>query len=73
VGLHHVFVAALSIKASKGGQAFEEDKYVKGLESPVEAFPNIVRRLVKHNYLDTDIPKVIGQNILRVLREVWYK
>jgi membrane dipeptidase len=73
VGLHHAFAAELSISASKGGEKFEEVEYVKGIESPVEAFPNIVRWLVKHGYSDTEISKVIGGNILRVLREVWYR
>lgn len=73
VGLHHAFAAALSISASHGNNEFEEVEYVKGIESPIEAFPNIVRWLVKHGYSDTDIAKVIGGNTLRVLKEVWYR
>ena len=33
----------------------------------------IVRWLVKHNYSDDDISKVLGGNIMRVLREVWWR
>jgi membrane dipeptidase len=73
VGLHHAFAEALSISASRGKNEFEEVEYVEGIESPVEAFPNIVRWLVKHGYSDTEISKVIGGNILRVLKEVWYR
>jgi membrane dipeptidase len=71
VGLHHVFAGELSISAAHGKAAFEEVEYVKGIENPAEAFPNIVRWLVKHGYSDDDISKVLGENIVRVLREVW--
>ena len=40
--------------------------YVVGLEN-IGDFPNIVRWLVKHDYSDDDIAKVIGGNTLRVL------
>jgi len=71
VGLHHVFAGELSISAAHGKAAFEEVEYVKGIENPAEAFPNIVRWLVKHGYSDDDISKALGENIVRVLREVW--
>jgi membrane dipeptidase len=71
VGLHHAFARQLSIQASHEGPAFQEVEYVRGLENPTEAFPNITRWLVKHGYTDEDIAKVLGQNILRVLRQVW--
>jgi membrane dipeptidase len=79
VGLHHVYADALSIESShesrQGKQAlspsFEEVEYVKGIENPTEASKNILRWLVKHDYSDEDIGKVVGQNILRALREVW--
>jgi membrane dipeptidase len=69
VGLHKVFSGHLSIK-----QAFtlhKEVPYVKGMENPTEASWNIIRWLVKHQYSDQDIAKVIGGNTLRVLKEVW--
>lgn len=79
VGLHHVFAEALSISQSHQGDAetqqkapaFEEVEYVKGIENPTEASHNILRWLVKHGYSDRDIAKVMGENILRVLKEVW--
>jgi len=46
---------------------------VDGIENPSEAFPNIARWLVKHNYTDADIGRVLGGNILRVLEEVWVR
>jgi membrane dipeptidase len=72
VGLHHVFAAALSISASHGKKEFDEVAYVEGLENPAEAFPNIVRWLVKHGYSDADIARAVGGNVLRVLKDVWY-
>lgn len=71
VSLHHVLASALSISAAHGKMDFKEVPYVKGLENPAECFPNIVRWLVHHHYSDGDITKVLGENIIRVLRKVW--
>lgn len=72
VALHHAFAQHLSIQSAHEGSAhFEEVPYVKGLENPTEASLNIVRWLVKHNYSDGDIAKVLGGNVIRVLKEVW--
>lgn len=46
--------------------------YVRGLENPTEAIPNVVRCMVKNGYSDNEIAKVIGRNALRVLEKVWY-
>ncbi len=48
-----------------------ENPYVKGLENPTEAWNNIPRWLVKHDYSDEEIAKVLGENVIRVLDEVW--
>ena len=50
---------------------FEDIDYVKGLDTPDEASKNTIRWLVKNNYSDEDIEKVLSGNILRVLKEVW--
>lgn len=71
VGLHHAFAEHLSIAQSHKAVDYEEVEYVKGIENPAEAFPNIVRWLVKHGYSDGDIKKAIGGNTMRVLEEVW--
>jgi len=72
VGLHDVFRSFLSGQAAKTGQvSYEKVEYVRGMENPSEAFPNIVRWMVANGYSDEDIQKVIGGNVLRVLREVW--
>jgi membrane dipeptidase len=71
VGLHTALREALSLKASKGKEAYPTVEYVDGIENPAEAFPNIVRWLVKKGYSDDEIAKVIGGNIMRVLDEVW--
>ena len=72
VGLHHAYASNLSIKDTKNNDVpYEEVPYVKGLENPTEASINIVRWLVKHNYSDADIAKVIGGNVMRVLEQVW--
>lgn len=73
VGLHHVFANALSIGESHSGVEFDEVSYVKGLENPSEAYPNVVRWLVKKGYSREDIRKVMGENVLRVLKETWVK
>ncbi len=76
VGLHHAYVSALSLKASKAankpGMEYEPVEYVKGLENPTEGSKNLVRWLVKAGYSEADIAKIIGGNVLRVLNEVWY-
>jgi membrane dipeptidase len=71
VGLHHAFASQLAIGAAHEGPKFDEVAYVAGIENPTEAFPNIVRWLVRHGYADEDIRKVLGLNILRVLEQVW--
>lgn len=73
VGLHHAFADALSIEAAHSGPKFDEVPYVKGLENPTEAYQNVVRWLVKHGYSSEDIVKVMGGNIVRVLKETWIK
>ncbi len=73
VGLHHYFAKQLSIRAAHGALQFEEVEFVDGIENPGEAFPNIVRWLVKHDYSDGDIAKAIGGNVMRVLGEAWYR
>lgn len=72
VGLHRAYASALSLKASKSGMDYEQVPYVEGLENPTEGSKNLVRWLVKANYSEEDIAKVIGGNVLRVLDEVWY-
>lgn len=72
VALHHIFSQQLSIKKAYRGEEVKEVEYVKGLENPAE-FPNIVRWLVKNGYSDQEIKKVIGENVLRVLKQVWWK
>ena len=71
VGLHRAFASQLSISASHAGPTFEEVDYVEGLENPAEVMPNVARWLVSHAYSDADIAKVMGLNVLRVLRESW--
>jgi len=73
VALHELFASQLSITASRGQQPTQLVEYVDGIENPAEAFPNIVRWLVKHGYSDTDIGKVIGANVMRVLGQVWWR
>jgi membrane dipeptidase len=73
VGLHHYFAKQLSIKSAHGAEQFDEVEYVDGIENPAEAFPNIVRWMVKHDYSDGDIAKAIGGNVMRVLEEAWFR
>ncbi|WP_433359932.1 dipeptidase [Streptosporangium sp. CA-115845] len=71
VGLHDSFTGHLSIGQAHGHVEHPRVPYVAGMENPAENFTNIVGWLVKHGYGDDDISKVIGGNILRVLKEVW--
>ncbi|MHB1654528.1 MAG: dipeptidase [Desulfitobacteriaceae bacterium] len=71
VGLHGLFSKNMSISENTAGHSFEQVDYVKGLENPAEASINILRWLVKHDYSDEGIKKVLGENILRVLKQVW--
>src|SRR5438128_11793866 len=73
VGLHHYCAKQLSIGAASRGMEYEEVEFVDGIENPGEAFPNIVRWLVKHDYSDGDIAKTIGGNVMRVLEEAWFR
>lgn len=73
VGLHTALTDALSIGASRGHLQYDKVEYVDGIENPAEAFPNIVRWLVKHGYSDEDIGKAVGGNVMRVLKETWYR
>jgi membrane dipeptidase len=79
VGLHNVFSEVLSIGQSRQSHSqgpdetpqYERVDYVKGIENPTEGSYNILRWLVKNGYSDDSIAKVMGQNILRVLNDVW--
>ena len=71
VGLHRHLASLMSIKDAHGGVSYQEVEYVKGLENPGESFPNITRWLVKPGYSREDIAKVLGGNVLRVLKETW--
>jgi len=71
VGLHDSFSGHLTIQQAHGHVDHPRVSYVAGMENPAENFTNIVGWLVKNGYSDEDIRKVIGTNVLRVLREVW--
>jgi membrane dipeptidase len=72
VALHRAYSKAFSLEKVFAAET-EELLYVEGVENPTEACWNIIRWLVKHGYSDEDIKKVIGENTLRVLKEVWPK
>ncbi len=71
VGLHDLFSSNMSIEEQTATTTHQKIEYVKGLENPSEAMENIIRWLVKHNYSAEEISKVVGKNIVRVLKEVW--
>jgi membrane dipeptidase len=48
----------------------EDPGYVRGLENPNEVV-NVARWMIKNGYSDAEIAKVMGQNALRLLEEVW--
>lgn len=48
-----------------------QGEYVDGLENPTEAWNNIPRWLVKEGYSNEEIKKLLSENTLRVLEQVW--
>jgi membrane dipeptidase len=71
VGLHKAFAAALSLSRIQQGVKYTPVTYVDGMESPAEAMPNAAQWLVAHGYKDTDVAKIVGGNVLRVLKATW--
>jgi membrane dipeptidase len=76
VGLHGVYAAGLSIEESRRGHSDADRdhpkvEYVRGLENPTDAPHTILRWLVREGFDDASIAKVMGGNVLRVLRDVW--
>jgi len=52
-------------------EGIEDVEYVKGMDNPTEAWHNFVRYLVREDYSDEEIRKVLGGNTLRALEEIW--
>ena len=48
-----------------------ESEYVDGLENPTEAWQNIPRWLVGNGYSDEESHRVLGDNVLEALKQVW--
>jgi len=71
VAFHYALGASLSMDKAFG-KTMREVPYVKGMENPTECSWNVIRWLVKHDYSDANIAKVIGGNIISVLQQVWY-
>jgi membrane dipeptidase len=70
VGLHTVFANLLG-SATSGAPPHERVPYVDGLENPTENFANITGWLVQHGWSDDDVRLVLGENVLRALRDTW--
>ena len=70
VGLYKAY-DKLDNKGVFSNPANKTDDFIKGLENPTESSWNILRWLVKNNYSDSDIEKVIGGNVMNALRNVW--
>jgi membrane dipeptidase len=58
--------------ALTGGPEHEKVDYVDGLENPTENFGNICEWLVANGFSDAEIAAVLGGNILRALRDIWF-
>jgi membrane dipeptidase len=71
VSAHHVELHRLFADALDAGEEADHEMvdYVEGLENLSE-FPNVVRWLVAHGYTDEQIALLLGENILRALRDV---
>ena len=66
VAWHRAFAGGANASATVSAAA-----YVDGAENPAEAMRNITRWLVKHDYGEADIARVLGGNILDLLSAVW--
>jgi len=74
VGLQNLLMIMKTGKPlSEQGYENEIVPFVKGFDNVAETSWNTVRWLVKNGYSDEDISKIIGGNVIRVLREVWPK
>jgi membrane dipeptidase len=51
----------------------EDVDYVAGLENPGETARNVTAWLVEHGWAETEIAKIIGGNVLRVLKDVTHR
>ncbi|WP_283133484.1 dipeptidase [Rhizohabitans arisaemae] len=69
VALHEMFSGSMSTGDRRDNHPRVE--YVDGLENPAECFWNIVGWLVARDYSDDEIRAVVGENVLRVLDQVW--
>ncbi|UCB47546.1 MAG: membrane dipeptidase, partial [Spirochaetota bacterium] len=45
-------------------------KYPNGISSAVD-FPNLTRGLLDRGYSESDVKKIMGENFLRLFKEVW--
>ena len=70
VGVHVTYASGYAHDAGNRPE-HPRVEYVAGIENPGEAFGNIAGWLVKHDYSDDEIAKVIGGNTVRVLEQVW--
>lgn len=68
VGLHKQ--TADSYCDDSADETFELSDYVKGCENPAEVWWNIPRWMIVHGYSDEEIAKVIGGNVLRVIKTI---
>jgi membrane dipeptidase len=74
VAMHRAFAhLPPGFPSQRPSPPYEPVPYVAGMENPTEAIPNAVRWLVAHGYRDEDIRKVLGENVLRVLRQAWWR
>ena len=72
VGLLHAFAKQLSLDPSDRPPDYVEIEFVDSVENPAEGTLNAARWLVSHGYSDEDMAKVLGENTLRALRQVWW-
>lgn len=63
-GLHRLF-------DNDPPEGVESVEYVKGMDNPTEAWDNFLRYLVREEYDDDEVAKVLGENTLRALDRIW--
>jgi len=71
VRMHKVFGSLLGADERPEPPPYQPVAYVDGLENPTENFTNITNWLVAHGFSDYEIRALLGENVSRVLSQVW--
>lgn len=52
-------------------EVHDDIQFVRGCENPGESVRNMIRWMVAHGYSDSEITRLAGGNVLRVIKQTW--